>query len=205
MISVIHRARRWLAALLFAPSLLLAAPYEVIGAIGTNQTGGPFITNLGSGTSRWVTPLDWTNNNAFATGPLFFIATYQWINGSQVDANAMQWDNAAGLFRQGNLAAEADNEDRFIKLSDTDISFAALNPVFGIGAGDSLAAFSLGSFNPGQTLSADINFVLTDTIGQMWFNGYIVQQKLPLPGSLPLVAAAVLALWATGARHRAKG
>jgi len=194
MTSLLLRARVWLAALLFAPSLLLAAPYEVIGSIGVHQTGGPFVTNLGNGTSRWVTPLDWTNNNAFATGPLFFIATNQWINGQPVDANAMQWDNAAGLFRQGNLSAEADNEDRFIKLTDTDISFAALNPVFGIAAGDSLAAFALGSFNAGQTLSADINFVLTDSINTMWFNGFIVQQRLPLPGSLPLVFAGFLAL-----------
>lgn len=194
MTSLLLRARLWLAALLFAPTLLLAAPYEVIGSIGTNQTGGPFITNLGNGTSRWVTPLDWTNNNAFATGPLFFIVTSQWVNGSPVNANAMQWDNAAGLFRQGNLTAEADNEDRFIKLSDTDISFAALNPVFGVGAGDSLAAFALGSFAPGQTLSAAINFVLTDSISQMWFNGVFVQQRLPLPGSLPLVLAGFLAL-----------
>jgi len=201
MTSLLLRARAWLAALLFAPTLLLAAPYEVIGSIGTQQTGGPFVTNLGNGTSRWVTPLDWTNNNAFATGPLFFIATSQWINGSPVDANAMQWDNAAGLFRQGNLTAEADNEDRFIKLSDTDISFAALNPVFGIGAGDSLAAFALGSFAPGQTLSADIDFLLTDSVNTMWFNGFFVQQKLPLPGSLPLVMAAALALWAVRARR----
>ncbi len=201
MTSLLLRARAWLAALLFVPTLLLAAPYEVIGSIGTHQTGGPFITNLGNGTSRWVTPLDWTNNNAFATGPLFFIATSQWINGSPVDANAMQWDNAAGLFRQGNLAAEADNEDRFIKLSDTDISFAALNPVFGIGAGDSLAAFALGSFAPGQTLSADIDFLLTDSVNTMWFNGFFVQQKLPLPGSLPLVMAAALAFWAVRARR----
>ncbi|MDR7269101.1 hypothetical protein J2X20_001730 [Pelomonas saccharophila] len=194
MTSLLLRARLWLAALLFAPTLLLAAPYEVIGAISTHQTGGPFLTNLGNGTTRWVTPLDWTNNNAFATGPLFFIATSQWVNGSPVNANAMQWDNAAGLFRQGNLAAEADNEDRFIKLTDTDISFAALNPVFGIGAGDSLAAFALGTFNPGQTRNAEINFLLTDSIGEMWFNGFIVQQKLPLPGSLPLVLAGFLAL-----------
>ncbi|MGM9483600.1 hypothetical protein ACS5PN_20545 [Roseateles sp. NT4] len=203
MKSLLHRARLWLAALLFAPTLLLAAPYEVIGAIGTHQTGGPFITNLGNGTSRWVTPLDWTNNNAFATGPVFFIATMQWVGGSPVNANAMQWDNAAGMFRQGNLTAEADNEDRFIKLSDTDISFAALNPVFGIGAGDSLAAFALGSFAPGQTLSAAINFLLTDSIGEMWFNGVFVQQKLPLPGSLPLVIAAALAWGAARTRRRA--
>jgi hypothetical protein len=194
MTSLLLRARLWFAALLLAPTLALAAPYEVIGSIGTQQTGGPFITNLGNGTNRWVTPLDWTNNNAFATGPLFFIATNQWINGQPVDANAMQWDNAAGLFRQGNLAAEADNEDRFIKLTDTDISFAALNPVFGIAPGDSLAAFALGSFAPGQTLGAEINFVLTESINTMWFNGFIVQQKLPLPGSLPLVLAGFLAL-----------
>ena len=205
MISLLLRARLWLAALLLAPTLLLAAPYEVIGSISINQTGGPFITNLGNGTSRWVTPLDWTNNNAFATGPLFFIATSQWVNGQPVNANAMQWDDAAGLFRQGNLTAEADNEDRFIKLTDTDISFAALNPVFGVGAGDSLAAFALGSFNPGQTLGADINFVLTDSIGEMWFNGFIVQQKLPLPGSLPLVAAAALALGMARRQRGAKG
>ena len=201
MTSLLRRARIWLAALLLAPTLALAAPYEVIGAIGSHQTGGPFVTNLGNGTNRWVTPLDWTNNNAFATGPLFFIATNQWINGQPVDANAMQWDNTAGLFRQGNLAAAADNEDRFIKLTDTDISFAALNPVFGIGAGDSLAAFALGAFNPGQTLGAEINFVLTDSINTMWFNGFIVQQRLPLPGSLALVVAGLLA-WSTAGRTR---
>jgi len=194
MTSLLQRARLWLAALLLTPSLLLAAPYEVIGGIGSNQTGGPFITDLGNGTSRWVTSFDWTNNNAFTTGTLFFVVTRQWA-GSPTAANAMQWDDAAGMFRQGNLVGEADNEDRFIKLSDTDINLAALNPIFGVDGSDSVAAFRIGALNPGQTVGTEINFLMSSSIGEMYFNGYFVEQKLPLPGSLPLVLAACLA-WA---------
>lgn len=201
--SLVRRARLWLAALLFAPSLLLAAPYEVIGGIGVHQTGGPFLTALGSGATRWVTPLDWTNNNAFATGTLFLIATEQWVNGSPSAATAMQWDSTSGIFRKGSLVSAADNQDRYIALSDTNIDVASLDPVFGIGSGDSLAAFRIGALNPGQTVSADVNFRLTSSISEMWFNGVIVEQTLPLPGSLPLAAVAALALWVSRRRRGA--
>lgn len=131
-----------------------------------HQTGGPFVTDLGNGTHRWVPPLDWAHNNALATGAVSFVATSQWINGQPTDANPMQWDNAAGLFRQGNLMAQADKEDLFIKLSDTDINAASLS-LFGISGGDSLAACRIGTFSPGQTLSHEINFLVTDAIGEM--------------------------------------
>jgi hypothetical protein len=201
MTQLFHRLRLWVAALLLTPTLLVAAPYEVVGGIGINQTGGPFITDLGNGTSRWVTPIDWTNNNAFTTGTLFFVVTRQWA-GQVDDANAMQWDNAAGVFRKGNLVAEGDNEDRFIALSDTDINVAALNPVFDVDGSDSLAAFRIGALAPGQTLGSEINFLLTSSINTMFLNGFIVEQRLPLPGSLPLVLAAAFAWSAVSARRR---
>lgn len=201
MTSLLHRARIWLAALLFTPSLLLAAPYEVIGGISSNQTGGPFLTDLGNGTTRWVTPLDWTNTNAFTTGTLFFVVTRQWAGGSAA-ANAMQWDDAAGVFRQGNLVGEADNEDRFIKLTDTDFNVASLNPIFGVDGDDSLAAFRIGPLNPGQTVGTEMNFLMSSSINTMFFNGFLVEQKLPLPGSLPLVLAGFLAWSATSVRRR---
>ncbi|MBI3346988.1 MAG: hypothetical protein HY020_07225 [Burkholderiales bacterium] len=202
MTSLLHRARAWLAALLFTPSLLLAAPYEVLGGISSNQPGGPFLTALGNGTTRWVTPLDWTNTNAFTTGTLFFVVTRQWVNGTPSSGTAMQWDDAAGVFRQGNLVAEADNEDRFIKLADTDINVAALDPIFGVDGSDSVAAFRIGALAPGQTLGNEINFLLSSSINTMFFNGFIVEQRLPLPGSLPLVLAGFLAWSAASTRRR---
>ena len=201
MTSLLQRARLWLAALLLTPSLVMAAPYETISGIGLNQTGGPFITDLGNGTSRWVTPIDWTNNNAFTTGTLFFVVTRQWAGGSSA-SDAMQWDNAAGVFRQGNQVGEADNEDRFIALLDTNISLAALDPIFGVDASDSVAAFRIGALNPGETVSTEFNFLMSSSIGTMFFNGVIVEQQLPLPGSLPLVLAGLLAWSAASARRR---
>lgn len=201
MKPLLDRLRLWMSALLLTPTLLMAAPYQVIGGIGLNQTGGPFITDLGNGTERWVTPLDWTNNNAFATGTLFFVVTRQWV-GTPSDATAMQWDNAAGVFRKGNLVAEGDGEDRFIALSDTDLDVAALNPVFDVDGSDSLAAFRIGALDPGQTLGNEINFLLTSSINTMFFGGYIVEQQLPLPGTLPLLLAAALAASAARRRRR---
>jgi hypothetical protein len=201
MTSLLHRARLWLAALLLTPSLLLAAPYETISGIGLNQTGGPFITDLGNGTSRWVTPVDWTNNNAFTTGTLFFVVTSQWANGGSA-ANAMQWDDAAGVFRQGNLVGEADNEDRFIALLDTNINLGALDPIFGVDGSDSVAAFRIGPLNAGQTVSTELNFLMSSSVNPMFFNGIIVEQQLPLPGSLPLVLAGFIAWSAASTRRR---
>lgn len=204
MRSLIPRMRLWLAALLFAPTLLLAAPYQSIGSIGINQPVGPAVTDAGGGMNRWVSGLDWTNNNAFATGTLYLVVAAQWVGGAPVDANKMLWDNAAGVFRQGNLLAEADNEDFFIDLMDTDIDATAY-ATFGIAAGDSLAAFRIGALAPGQTASNEVNFLVSNATGEMWFSGFIVQdlQRLPLPGSLPLVAIAALALWTAGGRRRA--
>lgn len=186
--------RTLLLALVAAPMLALAAPtYTVIGGIATQQTGGPFVTDLGTGFSRWVTPLDFTNNNPAAVGHIYFIATYQWVQGSPVDANAMQWNNAAGQFEKSGLIGKADNAALFINLADTDIG--GLNPAFGIGATDSLAAFDLGFIGLGATTSAEINFQMSSAVGEMWFNGFFVQDaaaRLPEPATLALVPLALL-------------
>ena len=67
-------------------------------------------------------------------------------------------------------------------------------------ASDSLAAFRIGPLAPGQTASTEVNFLVSNATGEMWFSGFIVQdlQRLPLPGSLPLVAIAAVALWTAG-------
>lgn len=200
--KILARARTLLLALIATPMLALAAPtYTVIGGISTNQTGGPFITDLGTGFSRWVTPLDFTNNNPIAVGHIYFIATAQWVQGNPVDANAMQWNNAAGQFEKGGLIGKEDNAALFINLADTNIG--ALNPVFGISPTDSLAAFDLGFIGLGATTSTEINFQMSSSIGTMWFNGFFVQDaaaRLPEPAGLALVALALAG--ATLARRR---
>jgi hypothetical protein len=186
---------------LLLPTLALAGPLlQTITGIAVQQTGGPFITDLGNGISRWVTPLRWTNNNAFATNDLYFVATSQWVNGQPVDATAMQWDDAAGVFRKGNLVGEADNEAFFVELADTNIPLPS--PVFGISPSDSLAAFFIGSLLPGQFVDTQVNFLMTTGVGPMWFNGAIVQQ-VGEPHSAALAVLALLGLFA--ARRGAAG
>lgn len=201
--KILARARMLLLALFAAPMLTLAAPtYTVVGNIGVQQTGGPFVTDLGTGFSSWVTPLNWTNNNPAATGHLYLIVTSQWVQGDPSNATAMQWDNAAGEFTKDGLIGRADNAAMFINLADTDIG--GLNPVFGIGANDSLAAFDLGIIAFGATAASEVNFQMSSAVGAMWFNGVFVQAaaQVPEPAVPALVVLALLAGAAARRRRR---
>jgi hypothetical protein len=200
MFRILGLVRRAALALLLAPLAALAAPqYQTIGNVGLEQTGGPFITVLGTGESRWVTPLRWTNNNAFDTGPLFFILTAMWVQGDPVDANAMTWNNALGRFEKDGLNGTPDNAALFVALANTDLDLTG--NVFGITPGASLAAFSIGSLAAGASIDTELNIRLTTGAGPLWLNGVIVQQQVPVPATLALVGLSLVLI--AGTRRRA--
>ncbi len=190
MPNILKTLRQLLLAFLFLP-LWASAGYLSIGNIGIAQVPGtPIITDLGNGTSLWRTDITWTNNNAFTTNPLYFVNTAMWINGAPVDANAMTWNDALGRFEKGNFTGTADNEAFYVELSDTDLS---PNPVFGTNANDALAAFAIGFLNAGQSVTTQVNFVMTNGVGPLWFSGAIVQQ-VPVPATLALAGLALVML-----------
>ena len=188
--NFLHRSlRHALLTLLALPLLALAAPhYLSLGGVSFAQNGGPILTSLGNGTTRWVTNFTVTNNNAFGTNELYFLVDRQWADGSTA-AEAMQWDNAAGIFRRGSSTGEADNEALFIALDDTDLSPPPA--VFSVAATDSLAAFSIGSLAAGAGVAMQMNFIMSDDVNPMFFNGHLVQ-AVPEPQTLALVTLCIV-------------
>lgn len=144
------------------------------------------ITPLPNGNNLWQTFNDATNTNAFAVPGVYQVVLGRLHNGTNA-----QWNNGAdrwelNLPASGLSTSQATNAAIRILMSPP-VTDLAIIPGFGVTPADSLDAFSLGDFAPGQTKSFIRAYEITPNVGSINTPNGLVYTAVPEPGSVALL------------------
>lgn len=165
--------------MLFAAALLAiavesnAAFINVNGIVSLAQTGGPFITAQGGGINLWRTPLRATNTGIEA---LLNVHLMPQLARAQVGSGGLQnlmWNDVSQMWELVDRFAGPANHATFISFEETDITPPS---GFGIGPGEAVPGFLIGTMLPGQIINFEANYLLSNNINTFFFGANRVAQ-----------------------------